>query len=258
MLMIYSRGIIMYTISVRRNSDYQKDKIAAKLFYLFVGIWAFVTFFTRSIYDHFRPDGTGSTLEYYIFFLFALFAIIGKVVTVADFANIKKVHKGTLKYYVTKINPAKESIIKGTFDVLLQYPAILGALTAIIPSTAVIFFVYYLCEGRLDVVLSGGVLMASFIVLFLSGRYLENMINSQKVPESELLKIDEIEDIHISEKYFFKKKMAELISEKGFVNRKDILNVYYNILIQKEERIKEEGINAEKNSYSNFTNSTKK
>lgn len=248
----------MYTISVRRNSEFPKDKIAAKLFYLFIGIWAFVTFFTRSIYDHFRPDGTGSTLEYYVFFLFALFAIIGKVVTVGDFTNIKKVHKGTLEYYVAKINPTKESIIKGAFDALLKYPAILGALTVFIPAGVVSFFVYYLCEGRLDVVLSGGFLIASFIVLFLSGLYLENMINSQKVPESELLKIDEIEDIHLREKSFFKNKMAELISEKGFVNRKDILSVYYQILYQKEERIKEESINAEKNSYSNFTNSTKK
>lgn len=166
-------------------------------------------------------------------FLMVLFFLLALMDATNDFADLEKLHKGSLDYFIAKINPIK-SIIRSSRPFCI-IPPIMIIYTAIVNGSIApfVFFIYYL----------------SFVMI-LAG--VINMINSIPVPPEELTEIDLLEDITNDEKFLLKKGISDIVIEHGYVSRGHLEQKVAKIIELKKKRIEENKKKEIKEKYSKF------
>lgn len=169
----------------------------------------------------------------WILFLMTLFFLLTLMDTTNDFDDIEKKHKGTLDYFITKINPVK-SIAKSCF-LFFVIPPILIVYVSIIEHSfsPFLFFIQYI-----------------FCIFILCITI--NAINNIPVAPEELNVINDLEDINDDEKFLLKKGVSDIIIEHGYVSRGTLEEKVSNVLSLKKKRIEENKKKETKDQYSKF------
>jgi hypothetical protein len=185
--------------------------------------------------------------------------IFTNILTLKDYYKQSNVHKGTIEFFLSKINITKPkglANIFGSFDEETK-EAWEPAFIAI--GVASCFFAI----GSIVTITVDG--NYSFLIVFLYNTFLialsifinGDVINDKKVP-SELLELMlEMKNIHESEKTDFLRKVRANIVRNGYITRREVFEACSEILVNQERLKQIKNKELEKEKYTNFLNKTK-
>lgn len=168
-----------------------------------------------------------------IAFLIATFFFTSLMSATNDFQHLEKLHKGTLLFFIAKINPVKSMFKSLHSFVIFPIIFIIGSALLFDSFKTLTFVCCYL-------------ILFTFLIIVI------RMINNIHVLPDELEHIDDLEDIDDNEKLLLKKAISNLIVEYGYVSRGDLLKSVSRILQLKNKRIKNITKKENKDKYSKF------
>lgn len=167
-----------------------------------------------------------------------------------DFSSKRKSHVGTLDFFMLSLNISKKSIIseiaeeiessedfKVAFTVIYLFSIFLPLLLSIpsLQDDVIPQAIYFIC---LMVIVNP---VIALINLFFNYK----IFNQDELKAKDLSKIDKIEDILIEEKDLFKTLLFKKINKNGSVKKSDVLDAYYEIMLVKNLRMKNDVEHAE-------------
>lgn len=244
----------MFKVSQRIRSKNMSDKWTAITFYVFMALSAYIVVLTAMNYERVL-----SAHKIYMPLALVYLFIVTTVSGFLDFANINKLHNGTLAHYIAEVNPSRLSLLGRAADhessnkekhkdkeveihPLFAITIIIGFCWLVIGLivSIVSFTLFPVCIAIINV------------LLIIFSLCVGEKVNSTELTIAQLKKIDDIHDISDNERNFMKKVISELISEKASVTRVEMLRIVKKVAKMQAVRMEKENIEMKKKDLSSF------
>lgn len=243
----------MFKVSQRIRSKNMSDKWTAITFYVFMALSAYIVVLTAMNYERVLSDH-----KIYMPLALVYLFIVTTVSGFLDFANINKLHNGTLTHYIAEINPSRFSVIGRLCEESIHGEKYKGKegeshpLLVVVIAIALLGSVLGLIVSLVNFSWFPITLAIINVFLILFSLSVGEKVNSTELTIIQLKKIDDIEDISDGERQFIKKLVSELISDKGSVTRIEMLRIVKKVAKLQEKRIEKENIEIKKKDLASF------
>lgn len=243
----------MFKVSQRIRSKNMSDKWTAITFYVFMALSAYIVFLTAMNYERVLSDH-----KIYMPLALVYLFIVTTVSGFLDFANINKLHNGTLAHYIAEINPSRFSLLGRAADESSngeKYKDKEGEIHPLF-ATTIIIGVCWLVIGLIVSIASFTLFPVCLaiinILLIIFSMFTGEKVNSTELTIFQLKKIDDIQDISDNERNFMKKMISELINEKASVTRIEMLRIVKKVAKMQAIRMEKENIEMKKKDLASF------